>query len=71
MDLNLVYVDLTFLFLIYAFATIALGVSIYALWTLQELKTWYESKQGKSSSTWNHKTQKKSSAKGQFDNLYK
>jgi hypothetical protein len=31
------YIDLTFLFLLYAFATIALAVSVYALWTLQEV----------------------------------
>lgn len=33
------YVDLVLLFLIYSFATIALGVSIYALWTLEEIKS--------------------------------
>jgi poly(3-hydroxyalkanoate) synthetase len=60
--------------LIYAFATIALGVSIYALWTLQDLKEWYESKKGKPGSAWeyyhnpaNQKNQKKSTAKGHFD----
>lgn len=32
------YVDLLLLFLIYAFAVIALAVSVYALWTLEEIK---------------------------------
>jgi hypothetical protein len=38
------YVDLVFLFLIYIFATIALGVSIYALWTLEEIKSLFTKK---------------------------
>ena len=38
------YVELGFLFLIYCFATIALAVSVYALWTLEELKQYYKQK---------------------------
>ena len=38
------YVDLIFLFLIYSFATIALAVSVYALWTLEEVKEEFRKK---------------------------
>lgn len=34
----MMYVDLVVLFLIYSFSVIALGVSLYALWTLKEIE---------------------------------
>ena len=36
------YVDLVLLFIIYAFSCIALGVSIYAVWTLNEIRDYYK-----------------------------
>jgi flagellar basal body-associated protein FliL len=36
------YIDLTFLLLIYVFSVIALAVSIYALWTLKEVEQMYK-----------------------------
>jgi hypothetical protein len=36
------YVELGLLFLIYCFSVIALAVSIYALWTLEEIKQFYK-----------------------------
>lgn len=47
------YVDLALLFLIYAFATIALGVSVYSLWTLKEIEEYYKKKNSKTKNTWN------------------
>lgn len=38
------YVDLILLFLIYSFSVTALGVSIYALWTLKEVEDQYKNK---------------------------
>ena len=68
------YIDLGFLFLIYAFATISLAVSVYALWTLKELEDFYKSKtKRKPNNAWDHyhtkaKNQKSSSrAEGYFD----
>jgi len=58
------YIDLTLIFLIYAFSCIALGISLYALLTLKELEEWYRSKVKKSTSAWDYyhdpKNQKKS-----------
>jgi hypothetical protein len=47
------HVDLTLLFLIYAFSCIALGVSVYALWTLSEVLTELRKKQ-KTNNAWDH-----------------
>ena len=62
------YVDLTLIFLIYAFSCIALGVSIYALWTLKEIEEYYKNKFKKSNNAWDHyhtpKNQSKSTSKG-------
>ena len=41
------YIELDFLLLIYAFSTISLGVSVYALWTLKELEDYYKTKNKK------------------------
>lgn len=49
------YVDLTFLLLIYCFATIALGVSVYALWTLEEIRQEFKKKNNvKPNNAWEH-----------------
>lgn len=63
------YVDLVFLFLIYCFATIALGVSIYSLWTLKEIEEYYKKKNKKpTTSTWANKPPiKVDRAKGLWD----
>jgi hypothetical protein len=64
------HVDLVFLFLIYSFATIALGVSVYALWTLQEVKDEFKKKQSKPGNAWDHyhnKAKEKPKAKGHWN----
>jgi hypothetical protein len=38
------YIDLVLLFLIYSFSAIALGISIYALWTLKEVEEQFNNK---------------------------
>lgn len=38
------YIDLVLLFLIYSFSVVALGVSLYALWTLKEVEGQYKDK---------------------------
>ena len=72
---NILYIDLTFLFLIYAFASIALGVSVYALWTLKEVEEQFRNKKSKPNNAWDHyhdpKNQTKSKSKGHFDNIYR
>jgi hypothetical protein len=35
------FIDLTLLFIIYAFSCIAVAVSLYALWTLYEIRDYY------------------------------
>jgi hypothetical protein len=64
------YVDLILLFLIYSFATIALAVSVYALWTLQEVKDEFKKKQSKPGNAWDHyhnKAKEKPKAKGYWN----
>jgi hypothetical protein len=64
------YVDLILLFLIYSFATIALAVSVYALWTLQEVKDEFKKKQSKPGNAWDHyhnKVKEKPKAKGHWN----
>lgn len=36
------YVDLTLLLIMYVFSCIAVGLSIYALWTLKEIEEYYK-----------------------------
>ena len=50
----MMYVDLVFLFLMYAFSSIALAVSVYALWTLKEVEELYKKKNSKSNNAWDH-----------------
>ena len=64
------YVDLILLFLIYSFATIALAVSVYALWTLQEVKEEFKKKRSKPGNAWDHyhnKAKIQPKAKGHWD----
>jgi hypothetical protein len=64
------YVDLSLLFLIYCFSVIALGVSIYALWTLEEIRQELKSKNRKPNNAWDHyhnKANEKPKAKGYWD----
>ena len=63
------YVDLVLLFLIYCFSIIALGVSIYALWTLEEIRQEFKNKK-KPNNAWDHyhaKAKEKPRAKGYWD----
>jgi len=63
------YIDLGLLFLIYAFATISLAVSVYALWTLKELEEFYKKRNSKNRSTTTYypPVTGKSRAKGHWD----
>jgi hypothetical protein len=64
------HVDLVFLFLIYSFATIALGVSVYALWTLEEIRQELKKKNSKPNNAWDHyhnKAKEKPKAKGHWN----
>ena len=68
---NRMYVDLAFLLLIYCFSVIALGVSIYALWTLEEIRQEYKNRNRKKpNNAWDHyhaKAKEKPRAKGYWD----
>ena len=44
------YVDGYILFAIYAIAVLALAVSVYALWSLEEIRRYYEKKNNSKSS---------------------
>ena len=64
------YIDLGFLFLIYAFATISLAISVYALWTLKEVQEFYKKKNSKPNNAWNYyheKAKQKPQPKGFWD----
>jgi hypothetical protein len=64
------YVDLILLFLIYSFATIALAVSVYALWTLEEVKAEFKKRRPKPGNAWDHyhnKAKAQPKAKGHWD----
>jgi hypothetical protein len=63
------YVDLVFLFLIYSFASIALGISVYALWTLEEIRQEFKKKNYKPNNAWDHYHNKaeKTKPKGFWD----
>jgi hypothetical protein len=70
-----VTVDIYLIFAAYFMSVIALGASVYAVWTLLEIRELYRQKKSKSGNAWDHyhnpKNQKKSQAKGHFDNIYK
>jgi len=63
------HVDLVLLFLIYSFATIALGVSVYALWTLEEIRQELKKKNSKPNNAWDHyhKKTEKTKPKGYWE----
>jgi flagellar basal body-associated protein FliL len=53
------YVDGYMLFAIYAIAVLALAVSVYALWSLEEIRRYYEKKNNlKSSNAYEQYTSK-------------
>lgn len=61
----MMYVDLAFLFLMYAFSTIALAVSVYALWTLKEVEEYYrQQNRSKTNNAWDHYHSVKPKVKG-------
>jgi hypothetical protein len=64
------------LFAIYFIAVLALAVSAYALWSLEEIRQYYAGRHDKKSNV--HRTlntanslKKRSTATGHFDNIYK
>ena len=69
------YIDGYLLFAIYFIAVLALSVSAYALWSLEEIRKHYERQFNKKSNTYAtpksvHSVKKRSTAKGHFDNIY-
>ena len=70
------YVDAWMLFAIYFIAVLALAVSVYAVWSLEEVRQYYEKRYNKKTNKYTKVNaliplKKKSQAKGHFDNLYK
>ena len=70
------YVEGWILFAIYFIAVLALAVSVYAVWSLEEVRQYYEKKYNKKTSTYTKVNasiplKKSSQAKGHFDNIYK
>lgn len=69
----MMYVDLTFLLIIYILAASAALISVYALWTLKEIEEYYKKKNSKKpNNAWDHYHAKaaekpKSKAKGHWD----
>jgi hypothetical protein len=69
------YVDGYMLFAIYFIAVLALAVSAYALWSLEEIRQYYERRYDKRSNAHTSPkskmpVRKHSTAKGHFDNIY-
>jgi hypothetical protein len=69
------YVDGYFLLVIYLIAVLAAAVSVYALWTLEEIRRHYERRYNKKTNTYSAPKvampmKKRSTAKGHFDNIY-
>jgi hypothetical protein len=61
------YVDGYMLLAIYVIAVIALGISVYALWTLKEVEELYRKKNSKLNNDWapyNDKAKQQSRLKG-------
>jgi len=68
-----VYVDGYLLFAIYFIAVLALAVSVYALWSLEEIRQHYSRRYNKRSNTYTAPkvlTAVKKQSKGHFDNIY-
>ena len=69
---NIMYVDGWMLFAIYFIAVLALAVSVYAVWSLEEIRQYYEKRSNKKVSTYTKVNasiplKKSSRAKGHFD----
>jgi hypothetical protein len=69
------YVDGYLLFAIYFIAVLALAVSAYALWSLEEIRQHYARKYDKQTNTYTPPSvsmpmKKNSTAKSNFDNIY-
>jgi hypothetical protein len=52
------YVDGYMLLAIYFIAVLALAVSVYALWSLEEIRLYYKKKGSKTNNAWDHYHQK-------------
>jgi hypothetical protein len=64
------YVDGWMLFAIYFIAVLALAVSVYALWTLEEIRLYYKKKSSKPNNAWDHyhtKAKETPKKKGHWD----
>jgi hypothetical protein len=69
------FVDGYLLFAIYFIAVLALAVSAYALWSLEEIRQHYSRRYDKRTHTYTQSktstpTKKHSTAKGHFDNIH-
>jgi hypothetical protein len=69
------YVDGYLLFAIYFIAVLALAVSAYALWSLEEIRQYYARRYDKRTNTYTPPNvslpiKKQSAAKSNFDNIY-
>jgi hypothetical protein len=69
------YVDGYLLFAIYFIAVLALAVSAYALWSLEEIRQYYARRYNKQTNTYatpnvSMPAKKQSTAKSNFDNIY-
>jgi hypothetical protein len=69
------YVDGYMLFAIYFIAVLALAVSVYALWSLEEIRQYYARRYNKKTNTYtppkvSMPAKRHSTAKGHFDNIY-
>jgi hypothetical protein len=68
------YVDGYMLLAIYFIAVLALAVSVYALWSLEEIRLYYKKKGSKPNNAWDHyhnkanqTTKSKSQSVGYYD----
>jgi hypothetical protein len=66
------YADAWILFAIYFIAVLALAVSVYAVWSLEEIRQYYKKRSNQKASTYTKVNasiplKKKSQAKGHFD----
>jgi hypothetical protein len=69
------YVDGYLLFAIYFIAVLALAVSAYAIWSLEEIRQYYARRYDKRTNTYtppkvSMPMKKRSTAKGHFDNIF-
>ena len=69
------FIDGYLLFAIYFIAVLSLAVSVYALWSLEEIRQYYSRRFDKRTNTYTPpkattSTKKHSTSKGHFDNIY-